>query len=124
MDSNIDLVEQLKLRDETLDILVKRVKSWDETPQSGIEIIEENKADIEKLQSIERFLGNNGYSDIDEEYINKITILLEGEKKIVNSLLMRKAELENIMKQLGNKDKIINNYLKKNESSLFIDRDF
>lgn len=127
MDSNIDSIEKLKSRDKILNTLVDRLNGWDKTAETGIDIIEKNKTDIENLKSMEATLKRNHSlysSDGSLEYMEKINYLLEGEKNILDALLKKSEEVELVMKQLNNRDKIKDNYLSQNKNSIFIDRDF
>lgn len=124
MGSDLNIEKNLKTRDEILALLIKRINSWDRTPESGMEIIEKNKTDIEKLQSIEKSLESSDLSYIDEKYIEKISFILQGESEILENLSKRREEVKKIINQLSHKDKIKNNYIKQNKNSIFIDRDF
>jgi hypothetical protein len=124
MGADLNINEVLKTRDEILDNLIRRIDSWDKTSESGVDIIEKNRVDIERLQSIEKSLEIKDLVYIDEEYIEKISFILQGERVILEKLSNKRIEVKRIINQISKKDKIKDNYIKQNQNSIFVDKDF
>lgn len=124
MDTDINIDEILEKRDELLDILLQRINNWDNSVEAGMDIIENNKLEIDKLKLINEDLKERDLSHRDEEYMDKIALILSGQKEIILKLSKRQDEVKTIMRQLSKKDKIRENYIEQNQNSIFVDRDY
>lgn len=81
MGANIDTQALLKKRKQILDIILKDLKSWDGTIESGVEIVEFCQANLDKIKLINQTIIKLHQRDLyDEEYEIKLNLLLKEQK--------------------------------------------
>lgn len=124
MGANIDTQALLKKRKKILDIILKDLKSWDGTIESGVEIVEFCQANLDKIKLINQTIIKLHQRDLyDEEYEIKLNLLLEEQKKFTKALKDKQNQLLNSIQQLNKKKDVADNYISTPINPMFIDKD-
>lgn len=124
MGANLSLQELIKLRDKLIEEILNNFSNWTNSIDSGISIIESNGIKIDSLKTTDNMLKE--LSDIplyDEEYINKLGLILDKQKELIQTLEDNRRTLLEEANQFSKKNKVIDNYVSVNNDSIFIDRD-
>ncbi len=109
----------VKKAKEIIDTILKNYENYGETVESGINIIESNQAGIDNLEEL--FASKDII--LDGDYINKMESIIEKQSKLLGILEAEKADIFDKMKQIQNKNNIVDNYMNKGIKSIFIDKD-
>lgn len=124
MGANIDTQALLKKRKQILDIILKDLKSWDGTIESGVEIVEFCQANLDKIKLINQTIIKLHQGDLyDEEYEIKLNLLLKEQKKFTKALKDKQNQLLNSIQQLNKKKDVADNYISTPINPMFIDKD-
>ncbi len=124
MGANIDTQALLKKRKQILDIILKDLKSWDGTIESGVEIVEFCQANLDKIKLINQTIIKLHQRDLyDEEYEIKLNLLLKEQKKFTKALKDKQNQLLNSIQQLNKKKDVADNYISTPINPMFIDKD-
>lgn len=111
-------------RNDILDAILNDLKNWDGTSESGIEIVEMNEANLNKLKTINLKLSKFASMNIyDQEYESKINLIVEEQKRFTEALRSKQNELFHNLQQLGKKQDVVDNYISNKQESIFIDKD-
>lgn len=122
MVANINYDELLEQRIIAVDNILNNFKTWDGELESGLEIINRNQEEIDRIDTLNLQLSR--FPDAQKEkYIEKIKEIIEEQKKLQELLKDMQSSLLVSMQQLSKKDKVIKNYISKNKKPLFIDKD-
>lgn len=122
MVANINYDELLEQRNIAVDNILNNFKTWDGELESGLEIINRNQEEIDRIDTLNLQLSR--FPDAQKEkYIEKIKEIIEEQKKLQELLKDMQSSLLVSMQQLSKKDKVIKNYISKNKKPLFIDKD-
>ena len=124
MGANIDTQALLKKRKKILDIILKDLKSWDGTIESGVEIVEFCQTNIDKTKTINQTIIKFHQGDLyDEEYEIKLNLILDEQKKFTKALKDKQNQLLNSIQQLNKKKDVADNYISTPINPMFIDKD-
>lgn len=124
MGADLSLQKLIKLRDKLIEEILNNFSNWTNSIDSGISIIESNGIKIDSLRTTDNMLKE--LSDIplyDEEYINKLGLILDKQKELIQTLEDNRRTLLEEANQFSKKNKVIDNYVSVNNDSIFIDRD-
>lgn len=108
----------IEKRQELLEKMIARLIEWDKIDESAAEWIRKNQNDFQVLQQYDN-QSQTVYSNKEKELANQ---LIEHQKKIVNSIRQERAGLARQMKQMNQKDNVVQHYYQKMDQSLFIDK--
>lgn len=122
MVTNINHQELLDLRNKVVDNMLDNFDSWDGKVETGIKIIEDNKLQIEKIETLNLQLSRYPLAH-SEEYVNKIKLVIQEQKKHDDVIKKEKEALLENMQQLNKKEQVIKSYISMNKKSIFIDKD-
>lgn len=124
MGANIDTQALLKKRKKILDIILKDLKSWDGTIESGVEIVEFCQTNIDKIETINQTIIKLHQRDLyDEEYEIKLNLILDEQKRFTKALKDKQNQLLNSIQQLNKKKDVADNYISTPINPMFIDKD-
>ena len=124
MGANIDTQALLKKRKKILDIILKDLKSWDGTIESGVEIVEFCQTNIDKIETINQTIIKLHQRDLyDEEYEIKLNLILDEQKRFTKDLKDKQNQLLNNIQQLNKKKDVVDNYISTPINPMFIDKD-
>lgn len=118
-------LEKLTLhRNELLKKLITKIQSWDGEIKTGIELIESNKIQFDQVIKVTKALQKeqNSYVE-DQEYHTNINTLAIEQRKLMESLQKKKANLLGAMKQVKKGNNVVNSYISLNKKAIFIDKD-
>ena len=124
MGANIDTQALLKKRKEILDIILKDLKSWDGTIESGVEIVECCQVNLDKIKLANQAIIKLHQRDLyDEEYEIKLNLILDEQKRFTKDLKDKQNQLLNNIQQLNKKKDVVDNYISTPINPMFIDKD-
>lgn len=119
-----DLEKLIIHRNEILTKLITKIQSWDGEVDTGTKLIETNKIQFDQIIQITKALQKqqNSYVE-DEKYYAIITTLATEQRKLMESLQKKKADLLGAMKQVKKGNNVVNSYISLNKKAIFIDKD-
>ena len=119
-----DLEKLILHRNEIIEKLITNIQSWDGEIETGIELIEANKIEFDQVIKITKALQKEQGSYVEDEgYRTNINTLATEQKRIMESLQKKKADLLGAMKQVKKGSNVVNNYISLSKKSIFIDKD-
>lgn len=112
--------EKESLMREMLECLSK----WDDPKDEVIEILERNKQLIQSMQKIDQQLTIEQLSEYNRRHGITWQEIIIKQQKLVNSVLAQKEEVQNHLVQIGQKDKVITNYIDFQSNAVFVEKDY
>ena len=109
---------QQENRSAILKQLFHQLQTWDGTAESANEIISQNKSLLFKLKEVDAALKTS-YSDIEQKQVIEIITVQKNLLTIINQ--DRTAILDK-MKQMNQKNKVVDNYYSSFQQSIFVDK--
>lgn len=119
-DSNMP--SKLYNRLEILNQLHESFQKWDGTSVKANEIIENNKILLAELKEIDNKSdqqGNRAYSIQEQE---QVATILEGQQSLLAVIKKDRATILDKMKQMNQKNKVVDNYYSSFQQPIFVDR--
>lgn len=124
MGSNLEYEKLVKERNKIIDNILENIKSWDEEIESGIDLVDNNRIEIDKIKKINIEIDSiNIYKLHDDQYREKLNLLYMKQKEFFKTLELRQRQLINEKEQLNKKNQVKENYISKKQESIFIDKD-
>ncbi len=122
MESNI---KNLKLkRVESLENILKIIRSWDKSYEMGMEIIEKIGFSLEEIKEINSLLEpSRGFVPFDELYEERLKTVKNEYGNLLEKLEGEKEKLLQFIKETGLKIKVKKSYILNEKKSIFIDKD-
>ena len=116
-----DLVYQ---RNEIIEKILNDLREWDNTIESGIQLIESNQVLLNNLEDVNSKL----YQITDapyqvEEYNLKLYSIIKELEKLTLEMKKKRNTLIEEKQQLSKKDQIFKNYVSIKKEPIFIDKD-
>lgn len=124
MGTNMKVQELLDSRSSYLDEIIKNLKSWDGSIESGIDIIRANDLKVEELKSLDRKLSSlpeTAYAD--DKYEERLKLILEDQRVFLGRLKEKQKNLLRKIKTLNQRNRIVKGYAHNQGDSIFIDKD-
>lgn len=124
MGTNIEYNKLIECRNKIIDKILDNIRYWDKNIESGLELVENNGKEIDKIKGInEEIESLNMSNPYDEEYKEKLNSLYIEQKKLFKVLESKQRDLMDEKQQLNKKDQVVKNYISKKSKSIFIDKD-
>jgi uncharacterized phage infection (PIP) family protein YhgE len=124
MGTDLDIQRLVYKRDEILKKILNDLKEWDNTIESGVELIESNQIQFNILEGINSELYKLADSPYQvEEYNLKLNAIKKELKKLVHGLQGKRSTLLEEKQQLSKKDQILKSYVSIKKDPVFIDKD-
>lgn len=109
---------KLEKRSDLLTEMTKLVQTWDGTSLNAEEIILENRNLFAALKRLDMELDEQ-YSLIEQK---EVSVIIERQQSLFAILKQERSNIMKKMKQVNQKDKIVNNYYSSIQQSIFVDR--
>lgn len=109
---------KLEKRSDLLTKMTKLVQAWDGTSLNAEEIILENRNLFAALKRLDMELDEQ-YSLIEQK---EVSVIIERQQSLFAILKQERSNILKKMKQVNQKDKIVNNYYSSIQQSIFVDR--
>ncbi|MFL2104971.1 hypothetical protein [Desemzia sp. FAM 23991] len=109
-------------RFEILNLLYQHLTIWDGSSTSANEIIEKNRHLLAELKAVDERLnrqGNGKYSKIEHQHVVSI---VKAQQELLTVIKQDRTAILEKMKQVNQKDKIVNNYYSSFQQSIFVDK--
>ena len=113
----MSIIDEKRLR--ILNLLSEELKSWDGTSKHADEITAENKKILLKLQEVDDSLNQQTYTEAAQYEVIKI---ISYQKKLLKVIKEDRINVLNKMKQVNQKNKIVDNYYSSFQQSIFVDK--
>jgi len=124
MGTDLDIQRLVYKRDEILKKILNDLKEWDNTIESGVELIESNQIQFNILEGINSELYKLADSPYQvEEYNLKLNAIKKELKKLIHGLQGKRSTLLEEKQQLSKKDQILKSYVSIKKDPVFIDKD-
>lgn len=124
MGSNINFKNHLIERNNILDNILKNLRDWDKTIESGVNIVKDNEANFNKIKDINIELKKFASLNINNEaYEDKLKLVLEEQKNFIQALKLKQKKLFYNMKQLDKRKDVEKSYISNKKDPVFIDKD-
>ena len=123
MGTDIDVQKIFRAKNQILDKILDNLKLWDGEVATGINLIESNQAFFDEIEALNVKLASENLTSIyDEKYEYKLNLIINGQKKLIETLKDRQEDLKDSMEQLKKKDKVVNSYIKTDKEPIFINK--
>lgn len=109
---------KLEKRSELLSEMTKLVQTWNGTSLNAEEIVIQNSDLLAELKRVDIEL-NEQYSLIQQK---EVAVIIEKQQFLIATLKQERSIVMKKMKQVNQKDNIINNYYSSIQQSMFVDR--
>ena len=109
---------KLEKRSDLLTEMTKLVQTWDGTSLNAEEIVSQNSDLLAELKRVDTEL-NEQYSLIQQK---EVAVIIEKQQALIATLKHERSNVMKKMKQVNQKDKIVNNYYSSIQQSIFVDR--
>lgn len=109
-------------RSEILNQLFRQLMSWDSTSTHAKEIIEKNNLLLIELKKIDNFLSQQGdgkYSEVEQQHVASI---VKAQQDLLTVIKQDRTAILKKMKQVNQKNKIVDNYYSSVQQSIFVDK--
>ena len=113
---------QSKNRSEILNQLFRQLMSWDGTSSNANKIIIENQNLLAELKEIDFLLNQQGdgkYNEMEQQHVASI---VKAQKDLLVVIKQDRTEILDKMKQVNQKNKIMDNYYSSFQQSIFVDK--
>jgi hypothetical protein len=124
MDTDLNIITLLKSRNGILDDILNNMRTWDNTIESGINIIESNQLGLYEIGNLNAEI--NSLTDTftnDEDYNYKLNLIMQELENLTVSLKGKRNTMLDEKKQFNKKDQVIKSYISINREPVFIDKD-
>lgn len=123
MGTDIDIQKIFRAKNQILDKILDNLRLWDGEVATGIDLIESNQAFFDEIEALNVKLASENLTSIyDEKYEYKLNLIINGQKKLIETLKDRQEDLKDSMEQLKKKDKVVNSYIKTDKEPIFINK--
>ena len=108
----------MRTRQELLKKMINRLIGWEEKSEFVAELMRKNQSDFQLLQQYDDQIKTT-YSNEEKELVNQ---LMTYQKEVMNNIKEERTNLARQMKQMNQKDNVVQHYYQKMNQSMFIDR--
>ena len=113
---------QSKSRSELLTQLFRQLMSWNGTSVNANEIIAQNQPLLAELKEIDASLSQQGKGEYTEMEKNHVASIVKAQQNLLDVVKQDRAEILEKMKQVNQKNKIVDNYYSSFQQSVFVDK--
>lgn len=102
--------------------LFRQLMSWDGTSLNANEIIAENQPLLAELKEIDSLLnqqGNGKYNEMEQQHVASI---IKAQQELLTIIKQDRTDILEKMKQVNQKNKIVDNYYSSFQQSIFVDK--
>lgn len=107
-----------------LQVIQNNLDAWDETADGAVQIFEANQPKFEKLQELEAGLSVEDAAELNVLFKDQLEVILENQQKLLETVAEEKQHIQEQLGQLGQKNKVISNYIAMQNKSLFVERNY
>lgn len=116
------MLSQQYNRLEILDQLFQSLQKWDGTSTKANEIIERNNDLLAELKEIDKTLNKKNSGVYSKQEQEKVAAIIEGQKSLLTVIKKDRKALLDKMKQMNQKNKVVDNYYSSFQQPIFVDR--
>lgn len=98
--------------------------NWEDHGNDAFEVLEENNRIIQSMQEIDQQLTTEQLNEYNEIHAETWQAIITIQRKLVESVLTQKEKVQEQLVQIGQKDKIISNYISLQKNSVFVEKDY
>lgn len=102
-----------------IDKILDNFQGLDDTLESGIDIIEANELEIDRLKDIAR---ESNISLSEEVYKERLEEILKKQNDLIEDIKIKQNNILKGLNQFGKKNQAINSYIKVDRQPIFIDK--
>lgn len=116
------MTNQQSSRLEILNHLSQNLEMWDGSSEEANEIVEKNQTLLVKLKNVDRLLTDQGNGEYTKEEQKQVAAIIDGQKSLLAIIQKDRAAILDKMKQMNQKDKVVDNYYTSFQQPIFVDR--
>ena len=109
-------------RFELLNLIYRQLMTWDGTSANANKIIEENKLLMTELKTVDDVLSNHGHGEYSEIERQHVASIVKAQKDLLDVIKQDRTAILQKMKQVNQKNKIVDNYYSSFQQSIFVDK--
>ena len=113
---------QTENRSEILNQLFRQLMSWDGSSTNANEIIAENQPLLVELKEIDASLSRQGKGEYTEMEKNYVSSIVKIQKDLLEVIKHNRTDILEKMKQMNQKNKVVDNYYSSFQQPIFVDR--
>ncbi|MBM6614705.1 hypothetical protein JTF06_07355 [Desemzia sp. RIT804] len=111
-----------KKRSEILEQLLQNLKTWDRTSEAASGIIKKNEFLLTELKTENLMLKQVGSELYSKEEQKQIAAIIEGQQILLTIIKQDRTAILEKMKQVNQKNKVVDNYYSSFQQSIFVDK--
>lgn len=124
MGTDISLQDLLDRKNQLLDSILSGIRGWDGTIEAGIDLIESNQEKLDSIKEINRQLYSIEENLVEmDSYNEKLKLIADELGQLTTSMKEARKLVIQEKKVLERKNEVLDNYISKNNKSIFIDKD-
>lgn len=116
--------EYILAKDRLVNEMQERLVNWDQSQTEAIDILEKNNVSVEAMQKIDDELTMDALNEYNEKHLNMWQEIVAKQKELNQSVQAKKDKIEEQLVQMGQKDKVISNYINLQNNSAFVEKDY
>lgn len=113
---------QSENRSEILNQLFRQLMSWDGTSTNANEIIAKNQPLLIELKEMDTSLSQKGKGEYSEIEKNHVTSIVKVQRDLLDTIKHDRTDILDKMKQMNQKNKVVDNYYTSFQQPIFVDR--
>lgn len=124
MGANIEYDKLTQSRNKIIDEILDNIKNWNGDIETGIELVNNNGIDIDKVKKINEEIDSLNMANYpNDEYREKLNALYIEQKNLFKVLEKKQGDLMDEKQQLSKKEDVVKSYISKKGNPIFIDKD-
>ena len=116
------MTNQQSNRLEILNQLSQGLQNWDGSSEKANEIVAKNHTLLAELKKADSMLHQQGNGSYTEEEQAQVAIIVEGQQSLLAVIKNDRAAILDKMKQMNQKNKVVDNYYTSFQQPIFVDR--
>lgn|SRR5690606_20881944 len=116
------MTNQQSNRLEILNQLSQSLQKWDGSSEQANEIVEKNHTLLAELKKADSLLHQQGNGSYTKEEQAEVAIIVEGQQSLLAVIKKDRAAILGKMKQMNQKNKVVDNYYTSFQQPIFVDK--
>lgn len=116
------MTNQQSNRLEILNQLSQGLQKWDGSSEQANEIVANNHTLLAELKKVDSMLHRQGNGSYKKEEQDQVATIIEGQQSLLAVIKKDRKVLLDKMKQMNQKNKIVDNYYSSFQQPIFVDR--
>ena len=97
---------------------------WDGSAGHAVQILSDNDEKFKQLNQLDRQISAEELNTFNEKYRNHWQKLINTQQELMQSIQVGQADNQELLAQIDNKEKVVQNYMSVKNKSIFIEKDY